>query len=792
MLKNYLLITIRNMMKNKLFIFINIFGLAISIACCIVAYFNYDYNKTFDYNHANATSIYRVSSIRVFQNEAKRFGYVPMGLGAAVKQNITDIDQLTRYSPGGMDIRRDTDVFYENVAFVDPEFFSMFSYEFIEGSGLITDKSQMCISDELALKYFGQEKALGKTLTQLMDSGKRKEYVVAGVFKKQPKNSSFYIQAYTNFQNQFGNDPDYHENSWKYRATLFIQINNPSRFSSVAQQIQPYTENNNTIREDFIIREFDVEPFKGMAVRDSYDEVQGTWTNSGSPIAAVIGTAMMGIFVLLIACFNLTNTAVAVSSRRLKEIGIRKVMGSSRKHLIVQFMGETMFICFISLFLGIAIAEFLLIPAFNAMWSEMEINPDYFGRPDFLIAMSLILFFTGLLAGSYPALYISKFQPTSILKGKLKFGGTNFFTRFLLTLQFMICVIGIVCSLAFVDNAKYQQEYDLGFNKKEVAFTFINNKAEYETFRNRLLENPDVISISGSQHHIGSNFLIDPIKHKDQEIEVDIMDVGDDYVKTVGLTILEGRDFTKDSETDKKESVIVSQSLVSKFGWDNPIGKEIVWMDTARFYVIGVAKDIYNRGLWREVEPVMIRYRGDTNINYIIASAPLAKMNDLKASMETIYKDLFPDRVANIRFMDDEIVEANEVNNNILRMFVFLGIVALFLSATGLFTLVSLNIIKKMKEIGVRKVMGASAANIIRIINTEFLIILLIASVLGGYAGGWMAGMLMDSIWDYFQHTTISTMIFSALIMFAVSILSIGYKIYNTIHLNPAHVLRDE
>ena len=278
MIKNYLLITIRNMMKNKLFIFINIFGLAISIACCVVAYFNYDYNQTFDYNHTNASSIYRISSIRVFQNETTRYGYVPMALGSAMKQSISDIDGLTRYMYGGMDIRRGTDVFYEDVRYVDPDFFTMFSYEFIEGSGNITDKNNMCISDELAIKYFGNEKVLGRTLTHLLDSGKTKEYIIAGVFKKQPKNSSFETQIFVNFDNQFiGNDPEYNENSWRYRATLFVQINNPTRVSTIAQQIQPYTENNNKIREDFIIREFDLEPFVGMGSvsRVTFSSIKG-------------------------------------------------------------------------------------------------------------------------------------------------------------------------------------------------------------------------------------------------------------------------------------------------------------------------------------------------------------------------------------------------------------------------------------------------------------------------------------------------------------------------------------
>lgn len=793
MIKNYLLITFRNMMKNKLFIFINVFGLAIAIACCVVAYFNFDFNQSFDSHHTQAGTIYRVSSIREFQSQVTRFGFVPIGLGNAIKENVPEVDAVIRYNPGwASNFKVNDELFATDLIFVDTPFFNIFTFKFVEGNGELKDKSQIIISDEYARKIFGDVPALGKTLTQALDSGKTKEYLVTGIFKRQPSNSSFFAQAYAHIDNSFELSPEASENNWRYRNTLFVQVKDPKRVSQIEAQIKPYTENNNKIREDFILKEFDLEPFEGMAVRDSYNEVNGTWTRGGSPIAAVVGIGVMGIFVLLIACFNLTNTAIAISSRRLKEIGIRKVMGSSRKHLIFQFIGETMIICLLALIIGLVLGEVALIPAFNALWPDLKLEPDYFGRPNFLIFTGLTLLFTGLLAGSYPAFYISAFQPTSILKGKLKFGGTNYFTRTLLTLQFAISLIGIVCSLAFTDNSRFQRDLDLGFDKKEVVFTYINNRSEYETFRNRLLQNPNVTSVAGSQHHFYSSSFNDPIKSEEKEIEVDIMDIGDDYLQTVGLTLKEGREFVKDSETDRKEAVIITENLASKFGWDKPLGKDITWMDTVHYQVVGVIKNVYNRGVWDEMEPVLLRYGARDQVSHIIASAPADKIAEVKASMEGIYKEMFPERVANVSYMDEEMVEANTVNDNIVKMFLFLGIVALLLSATGLFTLVSLNILKKMKEIGVRKVLGASSGNITRVINTEFVIILSIASLLGAVAGAWMAEMLMSSIWDYYQKATLSTLLISAAIMFASSAVSIGFKVYNTTRLNPASVLRDE
>jgi putative ABC transport system permease protein len=794
MIKNFILITFRSLMKNKLFIFINIFGLAIAIGCCIVAYFNYDFNASFDSVHKNAASVYRVNSIREFQNQKTRYGYVPMGLGTAVAQSVTDVGDVIRYSFGGGNFRVGQELYNMDYNFVDTAFFRVFTFDFVEGNGSIADKSKLIISDELAKKYFGNEPAVGKYITQILDSGKTKQFTVGGVFKRPPINSSFYSQAYTNFYNQFETDktPDLSENSWKYRITLFVTLQDASRLAAITTQIKPLTENNNKIREDFIIKEFQLENMVGMAVRDGYNDTPGTWTREGSPIAAVLGIGVMGIFVLLIACFNLTNTAIAISSKRLKEIGIRKVMGSTRKDLIVQFIGETLMISTIALILGLLLGKFILIPAFNDLWPDLKLTANYFDRPNFMIFTLAMLVFIALLAGSYPAFYISKFQPISILKGKLKFGGNNFVTYMLLTLQFMISLTGIVCGLAFTDNATYQRNLDLGFNRKGVVSAYVANRSEYETYRNVLAQNPEITSIAGSQHHIWSNMYNDPIKSEGKEIEADIMDVGDDYVATVGLELKEGRDFTKDSETDRKESVIITEETARKFGWDQPIGKEIIWMDTVKLYVVGVVKDIYTNGLWEQLEPVMIRYGKKEIVNHLLVSAKTENILAINKFMEAKWKELFPDRLYNGQIMDERNAEASTVNNNIVIMFIFLGVVALLLSATGLFTLVSLNIIKKMKEIGVRKVMGASVGNISRIINKEFAIVLLIACVLGSFLGAYLSEQLMNSIWDYYQKATLTTLIISSLVLLLASVLSIGYKVYKTTRLNPSTVLRDE
>jgi putative ABC transport system permease protein len=790
MIKNYLLITLRSMMKNKLFIFINIFGLAVGIACCIVAYFNWEFDATFDDNHVNKDKIYRVSMVREFEGNTTLYGFAPTPMGDVIRQNVADVSKVVALNWSWSNFKVEDNIFPAQLAYADADLFEVFTFEFLNGNPAdLKDKSKVFISDELALKLFNSTDVVGKQITQVMGAT-TKEVQVGGVFKKQPSNSSLHWEAFMNYDNYFDEAKKVTREDWKDRGTLFVQIDNPSRIDAVTKQLQTYRENNNKVREDFQVKEFVLDPFVGMARRDEANDTNSQ-TKEGNPRAAVISPIFMAVLVLLIACFNMTNTAIAISSRRLKEIGIRKVMGSMRTQLIFQFLGETFFICAIALVLGLLLGE-VLLGAWNSLWEYMKLTSHYLDNPGFLIFIVSVLLITALIAGGYPAFYISHFEPVSILKGKLKFGGTNLFTRILLGLQYSISLLAIIFAIAFYQNSQFQRNFDIGFNPNNVVIAYVDNQNEYETYKNALLQNKDITLVTGSQHSIFSSRYNDPVKHETKQLEVDIIDVGDDYLKAMDLKLIAGRDFIKDSETDRKESIIISEKFAKNFGWDDPIGKEVTWMDTVRLYVVGVVKDVYTNGLWRENEPLMIRYTSPEKYSHVIVSAPLDKVRDVHKFMEAEWKQVFPNRLYNGRIINEGMVEAETVNLNIVKMFGFLGIIALMLSATGLFTLVSLNIIKKMKEIGVRKVLGASIGNITRIINTEFVVILLMASALGCGLSYMAVDALMGSIWKYYQSTTTITFVVSVTVMFFISAVAIGYKVFSAASMNPVTTLRTE
>jgi len=354
MLRNYLLITLRNLVQNKVFVLINMLGMGIAVACCITAWLNWDFSTNFDRNHLNSESIYRVQAHYDDKGKQNRHAIVPTPLGGIVRENFTDVDKVVRYTTENNDIRIGDEVFNTSVAYADEGFFDLFTFN----GNFKYDKSSIVISSDLALKYFNTKQAEGKQITQIKD-GVLKELTVTGVFERQPLNSSFAFEALTMFPDD---DAD-----WKKSNTLFLRINDPSRVEAITKQLQVYIDPQNEAVPDFKLGNYYLQNFKTLAASFHGDTwLSGEQLRWGFPPSAVVGPVVMAAFLLLLSCFNFTNISVAMAGRRLKEIGIRKTMGGVRLQLIIQFLGESVVLCFMALVTGLVIAEFL-VPAYNSL-----------------------------------------------------------------------------------------------------------------------------------------------------------------------------------------------------------------------------------------------------------------------------------------------------------------------------------------------------------------------------------------------------------------------------------------
>ena len=792
MLTNYLKLTLRSLYKNRVFVLINVIGLGTALACCIVAYLNWEYNQKFDTNHVHADEIYRVNFYRVTNGYPVANGSCPLPLGDAIRGSVPQIDQVIRYYPASGNFRVNNEVFATSIGGVDPEFFDAFSFEMVAGdAGVLTDKSSILISTELQQRHFPDNPdPVGEVLTYV-SGDERKDYRIAGVFVKPPQNNSFSNLAYVHYDNVLdinGLDGD----EWEYFNSTFVRIPDPGGVAAVETALQAYVAVQNENKPDYKVDRYYLDPFAGMAVRSEKEGVWNHWFNQSLPSAAASAPGIMAILILLIACFNFTNTSIAIANRRIREIGVRKVLGSSKGQLVTQFLGENLLLTVLAMLAGLGIAAFL-VPAYSAMWAFLDIELNLFGNPQLLMFLGGLLVFTALVAGSYPALYVSSFQPTAIFRGNVRFSGTNTLTRILLTLQFAISLIAIVCGVVFAQNAQYQQEYDMGFDLDHVVFAYVTDESGFNKMRNAIEGYDGIQEISGSQHNVTSSWYTDPIKVGTTEMDVDLLDIGAGYLSTIGAQIVEGRDFRDGSVTDAERSVIVNEEVVRQFGWDEPIGQRIVLRDTVALNVIGVVQDLYIEGaLWDPLQPMLMRYALPADYRFIAVRAAAADVPAVKARMETAWAQVFPDALSNVRVMDQERAETLEVNANIKILFLFLGAVAVLLSMIGLFSLVSLNLAKRMKEIGVRKILGASLGHLSLRMSREFIWVLSIASVIGAAAGYFLANMLMASIWTYY--VTISPVIIAAsiAILFVIGGLTIGSRVLRAATVNPASVLRDD
>lgn len=775
MLKNYILITFRSIVKNKIFILINVLGLGVAVACCIVGYLIWEFRANFDKNHLNAENIYRIQSYQDCQGQRNRFATAPTPLGGVVRQNFTDVDKIVRYTASQSNFRIGDEIFSSPVAYADSGFFDLFTFKLKSGIfSSLYDKSQILISDELARKYFDTEEVTGRQITQI-NNGKLKEFIIGGVFSVQPLNSSFAFEAITLWDNYWDATPEgvSRDLDWKSMNTLFIQVNDKLQLPGITKQLQAYVEPQNTVREDFKISEYYLQNFATLASSFHGDTwLSGEQLRWGLPPYAVLGPVVMAIFLLLLACFNFTNTSIAISGKRLKEIGIRKTMGGLRRQLIFQFLSESMIFCIMALIVGLLLAEFL-VPAYNNLWPDVKLVLSYTENIFFFAFLALLLAFTGLVAGSYPAFYITSFKPVNILKGKLTFGGTNWFTRVLLTFQFAISLLCIINGIAYVRNSTYQKDYSLGYSKEGIIIANVNGEAEFNAYRNALAMNKDIQMIAGSKDHVSDKYYKQPVKYETREHQVEIVDIGDDYLKTMNIRLLEGRDFKKGSETDKKESVLVSETFVREFGLEgNALGKRLLLNDSVQLYIVGVVSDILTDGFWKAPAPVMLRYVSPEKYTQIVVSASPSNLLEVNDHMKEVWKKISPNTLYGGRYMDGNMYVAQLINTNAVRIFIFLGLTAALMSATGLFALVSLNILKRRKELGVRKVLGASVASIVRVINGEFVVILFIASVIGGVSGYFMTDTTMDAIWEQYLPVNMVTLGICAGLLFTVALIT--------------------
>jgi putative ABC transport system permease protein len=791
MYQNLFKIIFRNLWKYKTYTLINLIGMGIGIAALVWAFILYRYSFSFDSFHKERHTVYR-TVVNKKDAEGLR-GLAPMPVVVNVKNDFSGVINAARWDSRGLSITSGNgNVFVEDAHFTDPSFFSMFQFPLVAGSSNLSGTNSVLITETTAKKYFGNENALGKTLTFYAGESYALPLTVTGILKDPPTNSTIHFRFITNFDNCYKADgTKIAADDWGwFLDAAFFQIPDAANAARIERAMNKYNALQNKVREDWQVASYKLMTMAENARLSGVLETNSLFERPHD--SAAYGTIVLAILIFLSACLNFSNTTVARANRRLKEIGIRKVMGSTYAQLMKQLLVESGVIMLAAIFISLIMNKWWF-PVFNSMFRNIKLEANYLSDAGLLLFLLIILLFSTLMAGAYPAFYMSRFNASSIFRGNVKFGGTNLFSRLMLGLQLSIAIITVIAGVAFSNNASFQRNYDYGYDIENSIGLIFNDSSAYNALKNEINKIPEVTSSAGTRSHIFFDYRSPTAESEGMKKEIRFMEVGDAYVKTMQLKVNAGRDFNAASEADYKDALLITQKMAAEFGWSEQqsLGKK-VRIDSISYSVVGVLKDFQMQSLFNPLEPVALRLGRENQYQFLIIQAKPQDLTTVYAKANDTWKRLFPLKPFNAFYQNEVAAETYKITTNIAIIFKWFAIVSILLTATGLFALVSLTTLKKMKEIALRKVSGANASHILVLINKGYFWIFIVAAIFG-CAGGWaLTKLLLGLIFKIHSGVSVVTLVASVSALFIIAATVTGVKVWQAVRTNPVKLLRAE
>jgi putative ABC transport system permease protein len=745
MFKNYLNIAIRNILRYKGHSFIKIFGLSIGIAACMFIYLFVADELSFDKFHKNGDQLYRFVQVQFDKGSGKEIGlqqYIPTPVGPELIQSIPQVRFQTRFVNGSGVVRHKENIFTETFALADSPFFEMFTFPLIAGNPrtALSDEHSIVLSRSHAEKYFGEENPLGKTLT-ITYGHTRKDYVVTGVAKDVPPNSSIQFNILIHIHNlpSVSNNPQI-LNDWnRWYCPLFIQLQPNVTSEQTAERLDQFCQQHygsmiqRNIDEGHNPFTFGLQQVKDMHLDT---RVAGTAGLSTSYLLSAIALA-----ILLIACVNFMNLSIGSSSVRSTEVGIRKVLGAGRRQLLLQFWGEALVISLFAIILGLFFTEFL-IPKFNALSGKQLSLLALFGGGHWMVLLG-IAFFTGIFAGSYPAMVMSAFHPADILKGKLKVGGSTTLTKGLVVLQFTLSVILCISAVILGKQVSFMTNSDPGYVSEGlvVIMTQENEPREserlYQRFRNEVISHNRIQGLSASNREFGLFLPGAGLELGERKIYYRYNRVDPDFLTTMQFKLIQGRDFSSNIATDR-DAIIVNKKFKEMLDSDFEMGKPLGDIANGFPYdrrIIGVIEDCHFESLRNEIDPLILYVGKGTaprrnRFSRIIVRVETGQLKDTMAFLEKAWKKIQPDKPFITYFQDDALKSLYAQEKRWSAIIQYASVLSILLACLGIFGLTSITLSRRIKEIGIRKVMGASVGQIVYLATREFVYLISFANVI--------------------------------------------------------------
>ena len=789
MLHNYIQTAFRNLRRNGYYLAINVVGLGCALGFCILSYLNYRFAHTYDHWHTDADRIGRIE-MQKSSNKAW-YGSCPSALAAAVETDLPGVESSLRYDALGSVVKHGESVFNEVVHVADEHFFSFFDFEVLAGVADLSDRDKVIIDAETAEKYFGAENPIGQTLMFNADTDKKMPLVIGAVLKNIPLNSSVRFHFLTHLDNAWSGGERLEFDNWKRSAgAIFLKLKSPSGFPTVQNGLQAYLAPRNAARPDWQVDGFRLSPLRDIAL-DSRD-LRGNMLWQGLPPAAVWGNIAMSLMLLLTAALNFSNMTISISNRRLREMGVRKVLGGSQFQLMRQMLAETFVVVFLATLFAMLLA-YPIVDWHNRTWTftDLKVNYQDVGLLGFL---ALVALGTTLLAGSYPAFFVSGFRPARIFRGGALFLGKNHFSKIMLGLQMAISVLTMVVGFSFAHNAERNQNADIGFDHRPVLQAWMPKVGDYQVFENAIRDIPGIEQTAASLHLPYFGFMRSDFTFQEQSYEASVYDVGNDFGQLMNMRLTAGNWPLPAGDTTTSPEILLNEKLVGNLGLENQavIGQTIT-LARKNYRVAGIVRDFMTDSPFDNIAPSILKTIPNRDCRRaLIKTKTLADQPQIMAAIEQKWRELFPFTPFNVGYQSEMLKEAIEVSANIARTSGVLSILAVLLSAAGLFSLVSLEALRRMRELAIRRVVGASSGQVGWILQKNYIWVFALGLLIG-CAGGWfLAKSLMDSIFQTNFGVPAWALLMSSFGMVALALVTIGVKIWQTLRINPAVVLRGE
>jgi putative ABC transport system permease protein len=791
MIANLIKTAFRNIFKKFGYSLLNILGLTLGIASALFLVMYVTDELSFDRYHKNAGRIVRVQSHITETDDSFTWIVAQIPFGPQVIKDYPDVEAFTRLNQQGAAMYKANDgkeFNEENVYMADSSFFDIFSYRILEGdvTGSLKHPNSMVLTRTMARRYFGREPAVGKTLL----SGNQL-YNITAVMEDVPKNSHVIFDAL--IANNLDNTPAANWGSFGIFTYLLLRE---------GTNIPEFQEKLKSMYTKYIAAVLGNVGVKVVYELTPITRIHLHSNNAQEPVPPgniqyVYIFGLVAFFLVLIASLNYINLATARATRRAKEVSLRKVVGSGRGMLVSQFLAESILITLFSLLLGVILIS-MLIPVLNQL-SGKAFTLSILYSPVFLGSMGGIILIVGILAGSYPAFYLSRFSPAIVMKGSTQSGRSgSFFRKTLVVVQFTISVAMIVCTLVVIKQLHYMENKDQGWKMNDVATLLLPDNEQVSQMRvmkEKLLKSPYIEKVTLTNNRLGEGspktiFNMETSEGM-QPRGINFTVVDHDFFETLQIPLVAGRDFSLDYISDTLKGVIVNETLAKRLSWTEPIGKKVQLGDGTRIMaqVIGVMKDYHQTGMYAEVESLMLIYRLDNQVMYL-------KMSHLNRDaavtyMEQVWKEVFPNKPFACTFLADRFKEQFGADRNRSVVFTSFTFLALFIACLGLLGLAFFTVERRTREIGVRKVFGASETSIIRLISRDFLILVGIAIIIAlPLAGYLMTDWLKDYVYRY--HMTVVLFLWPAIITIALTVIIISMQSWRAATANPADSLRDE